>query len=557
MIIDSVGIFSRLASAEGGGVKAFTFAFINYYNASIKKNDNLDALRDKALKAYDSARSNLVEKFGIDDEFIKYFDKELGLIDSQLFDDKIFEKVKKVQRNGKSVTVSFEDGGVVGLVDNNVSINFIGTVQARDFGKEFMACGNKAEFCEYLMNKKSGELGISSVRNIDVDEYSSYKEYLLDDGRNIKINSSGVLVDDEYLCFNDFLNKNKDRLSEDAYFEFNKYCVKQDTGERLINPFNLDANDINIDDIVTALSGINRFAGQTKILQMGGGDDFYTVGQHTLSMYYAIKNHPEKVGLEGVSQAYRDKMAKQAALHEAFEGITGTDLISPFKYATKKNEYKIAENDAEAVMKKIFGMALMTPELKKIDKSLAATERYYLVGRGNVDWNGDDEIYDESLLMTRMSQVDVKNELKMIFEKEGLNKLLEDYRFYYNKNLGNDLIFGKKLERYVRELDGFGLRDKDVLLLAKLRETGISTCDSGVEIVIDNGGVIKIDNNGAKVVRPNGDVSVIDLDDFMIDFMIDDIVKLDYEKRAGSRVDNVKSGVCRGFSPSSSVKKLN
>lgn len=434
MSINSVNILNNLASVEGRGVKAFAFAFINYHNSKIKQNKDVDLHKDKAFKAYELARRYIVRKFGKYDEFVKHYDKELGVADAPSVDDTMFEKVKKVQNSGLNAIVSFEDGGVVGLIDGSIATKLIDTVHARDFEKEFANCINKAEFCETLINKKSEKLGISSIQNIDVDDYSWYKEYLLDNGESVKINSNGVLINKEYFSFNDFLNNYKERLSEGAYYEFNKYCVKQDTGERLINPFNLDANDIDIDDIITSLSGINRFAGHTKSLQMSSNKDFYTVGQHTLSMYYAIKNHPEKIGLGGVSQAYRDKMAKQALLHEAFEGITGTDLISPFKYATKNNEYKIAENDAEAVMEKIFGMALMTPELKKIDKSLAVTEGYYLVGQGNVDWSTYGDIYDENLLMTQKSQVDVKNELKMIFEKEGLNKLLEDYRFYYNKN---------------------------------------------------------------------------------------------------------------------------
>lgn len=462
----------------------------------------------------------------------------LGAIGSnEYYLERMQDEVLKVSKNEGNTIVSLKDGGVVALLDGGATSTLIDTVQVADF-KEALN-GYSAELVDNALSKKAGLLSVSKVESVDIDEYTHYKNIILSDGMEVSLNTHGVLVDNEsYFTFEEFVREYKDKLDEDTYFEFNKYCVKQDAGDRLINPFNLDVNDIKINDIVTALSGINRFAGQTKLLQEDilQKEDFYTVGQHTLAMYDVIKNNPKMVGLENASDAYREKLAKMALLHESFEGITGTDLITPFKYATKKNEYKIAEVEAEAVMEKVFGMPLMTAELKRIDKAMAATEGYKLVGNKNVNWSLYGEILPKSVLKTEMSQAQVKNELAQAFEAEGLNANLEDYRYEYNLRLqgagSTDKIFAAKVN-YLRgkfEDKNINYSEDNLLFLAKQRFKKIgSGLNDDMSITLENSSALNIDKDfNVRYFNWEGNHSEINLDDFMISQRFSDLTRLDY-----------------------------
>lgn len=470
-----------------------------------------------------------------------------------------YENIKKIKQDGNNTYISLGDSGVLIINPNGVNA-LIDTFQSNSIIEDVEMAIKDGQYKQYvdgLVKSLDGKCGISQVNRIEIDEYVSYKEYTLDDGEAVKINSHGVIDSaGSYYSFEEFRDAHKDKLTEDAYYEFNKYCVMQDTGDRLINPFNLNVNDIKIDDIITSLSGINRFAGQTKSLQEDIGSDFYTVGQHTLAMYNVIKYAPEKTGLGDASEAVRNKMAKQALLHEAFEGITGTDLITPFKYATKKNEYKIAEVEAESVMEKIFEMPLMTSKLKKIDKAMAATEGYYLVGQGNVDWEKYGDILPKEVLTLGLSQEEIKVQLKSLYEKEGLVETLQDYKYRYNKNLENDIIFKAKVEKYGSILDCYEVDDKVKVVLARQREKHIDISKDSVDIVMRNDVKLRVEREGISVIRDK-DISIVDTNDFMFDHDIEDILKLDYEKKKtdvgkkeellGSIVDKREESSVRGI----------
>lgn len=438
-------------------------------------------------------------------------------------------------KESEAKIISFKDGGVLALLENNKTSTLIETEQVKRFKKNKLQISDIAlsEVLEKHYNK-------SSISYINNNNENSYKQYTLSNGLDIKLNTHGVLVDDkEYYTFEDFTKEYKDKLNEDAYYEFNKYCVKQDTGDRLINPFNLDVNDINIDDIVTALSGINRFAGQTKKLQsdFSEGDNFYTVGQHTLAMYDAIKNNPSVVGLEHVSDIERNKLAKMALVHESFEGITGTDLITPFKYATKKNEYKIAELEAEAVMEKIFDLPLMNSELKRIDKAMAATEGTYLVGNKNIDWSSYGNVLDKSVLKTGMSQKEVCEHLKEKFEVEGLFQKVEDYKARFNSSLNpysTDVIFKAKYEKLQSVLNEIGnYNEKALSLVSKQRINSVENKGNEVTLILENGNNLYVSANEVYLENNSRKINV-DLDDFMINQKFSDLTRLDYFENEGA-----------------------
>ena len=503
----------------------------NILNAHSSGNDELAERKTAAL-----------EKFRKENSEVFDFLLQKGLFEPSQLQSEISNfselNIKQVQYQEDGVVVSFQDGGVVALIDNQRPSVMIGTVQAKGFRGYYLSLKDADEFKAKLSEDFGKKSSISSIEIIEVDDYSRHKEFVLSNGINVKINTHGVVVDDQdYFTHENFISECKELLDEDAYFEFNKYTVKQDTGDRLINPFNLDVNDIKIDDIVTALSGINRFAGQTKLLKEDilSDSDFYTVGQHTLAMYSVIKNNPELVGLENASDEYCSKLAKMALSHESYEGLTGTDLITPFKYATKKNEYKTAETEAEEVMEKAFGLPLMNKELKKIDKAMAATEGYYLVGNKNVDWSSYGKILPQSVLKTNMTQKEVQRALTEAFEEEGISAKLEDYKHEYNSRLtleSNDKIFNKKLD-YLKgkfKENSIDYNEKGLVFLARQRFSDVSVDLDGISIRLDNSAVLNIDR-GFNVNCFNGTGSVeIDLDDFMISQNFSELTRLDYNE---------------------------
>lgn len=411
-----------------------------------------------------------------------------------------YEILSSCKHDDGMVTITFKDGGAC-LVSSDSIQKLIDTTQCEQFYFDFRNCVDIDKFMSEVQSIGK-KLNISNVELKDISEFSFYKEYILSNGWNIKVNSIGILVDDmDYYEFQEFMDSHSDKLSEDALFEFNKYTVKQDTGTKNINPFNLSVNDINFDDIITAISGINRFAGQTKALHDDLDNDFYTVGQHTLAMHDAIIYSPDSIGIGHLSKEECVDMAKIALVHEAFEGITGTDLITPFKYATAKNEYKVAEAEAERVIEKALGFPLMTSELKKIDKMMAATEGYYLLGQSNTDWKNYAQVLDKKVLCIGLAQEEVKERLTILYEEYGLNEKLEDYRFKFNKAIEQDKIFEAKMNEYTETLKGFDINQDTYMALCHVKaKSGIVKIGNQAIIGLDSGKHLLMQRSGGLLV---------------------------------------------------------
>lgn len=117
---------------------------------------------------------------------------------------------------------------------------------------------------------------------------------------------------------------------------------------------------VSIIDITRALSHINRFTGHTK--------KPYSVAVHSLNASYIV---PPEFALE-------------ALLHDAHEAYTG-DVSSPLKSLLP--DYRALENRIESVVRQRFGLpAGMSPEVKRADLTMLATERKLLLGDDGVTW---------------------------------------------------------------------------------------------------------------------------------------------------------------------------
>jgi len=129
--------------------------------------------------------------------------------------------------------------------------------------------------------------------------------------------------------------------------------------------FHFDLQDpkpdtISIIDIAQALSHINRFTGHTIMP--------YSVAQHSLHASYIV---PPEFALE-------------ALMHDAHEAYTG-DVSAPLKSLLP--DYRALEKRIESAVRHKFGLpAQMSPEVKRADMIMLATERALLLGDDGADW---------------------------------------------------------------------------------------------------------------------------------------------------------------------------
>ena len=132
---------------------------------------------------------------------------------------------------------------------------------------------------------------------------------------------------------------------------------------RRVYPARLRVEDIDIEDIAHALSGMCRFAGHCK--------HFYGVAQHSVLVaeYVMARKRPLNE-------------ARWALLHDASEAYLG-DITWPLKRHPAMRGYRDLERDAMSVIATCFGLEGPEPPIvKEADLAILATEKRDLLNAG-------------------------------------------------------------------------------------------------------------------------------------------------------------------------------
>jgi len=141
------------------------------------------------------------------------------------------------------------------------------------------------------------------------------------------------------------------------------------TGKRFY-PLDPRAEDIDINDIIHALSNQTRFAGHCTT--------FYSVAQHCVL----------------VSAMCLPENALWGLLHDASEAYL-VDIPSPLKKAKEFEAYRNAEAKLMLVICEVFGLPPLEPdEVKVVDKRILATEARDLTMSHGRGWSMSYEPYD-------------------------------------------------------------------------------------------------------------------------------------------------------------------
>jgi len=130
----------------------------------------------------------------------------------------------------------------------------------------------------------------------------------------------------------------------------------QTVSGRFVNPFDPDPEQLDAGDIARALANLSRFGGHTRA--------FYSVAQHSVIVSQLV----EERGGDA-----EDAFA--ALMHDATEAYLG-DMPHPIKHRSPLGAaFKAAEDHLEEVLRARFRIKPDVPEIKRVDRSLLATER--------------------------------------------------------------------------------------------------------------------------------------------------------------------------------------
>lgn len=132
---------------------------------------------------------------------------------------------------------------------------------------------------------------------------------------------------------------------------------------RLVNPLDLQPEDVDIVDIAHALARQCRFSGHTK--------EFYSVAQHSVICSKIVESGFERDALmHDASEAYLQDVARPLKIHPSFG-----------------QSYRGAEKRAEKVIAGVFGTNFpMKPEVKVADNLALVTEARDLM-HGTAKWS--------------------------------------------------------------------------------------------------------------------------------------------------------------------------
>ena len=140
----------------------------------------------------------------------------------------------------------------------------------------------------------------------------------------------------------------------------------QTVSGRWVNPFEPDPEQLDIDDIARALGNLCRFGGHSRV--------FYSVAQHSVIVSELVEQRGGDV---------EDVFA--ALMHDASEAYLG-DMPHPIKHRSPLGTaFKAAEHELEEVIRERFRIKADSPEIKRADRALLATERRAFSGE-NWHW---------------------------------------------------------------------------------------------------------------------------------------------------------------------------
>jgi len=122
---------------------------------------------------------------------------------------------------------------------------------------------------------------------------------------------------------------------------------------RTIDFLNPSEDQIDIEDIATALSRICRFGGHSSA--------FYSVAQHSVLVMKLVELY-----LECNNSLINENLNLTALLHDASEAYLG-DMISPLKHIVGAS-YRTLEHNFEVVIGQKFGASFYTEAAKQIVK---------------------------------------------------------------------------------------------------------------------------------------------------------------------------------------------
>jgi 5'-nucleotidase len=148
---------------------------------------------------------------------------------------------------------------------------------------------------------------------------------------------------------------------------------------RMVNPLDLQVEDIDIEDIAHALGNQCRFSGHTR--------EFYSVAEHSVRASYIVD--PE--------------FAYDALLHDAAEAYL-QDMARPLKNEPRFGQaYRGAEARAEKVIGEALGVTFpMPPQVKAADEIMLVTEARDLM-HGTSEWTHYTDVEPEPIAISPWS----------------------------------------------------------------------------------------------------------------------------------------------------------
>jgi uncharacterized protein len=171
----------------------------------------------------------------------------------------------------------------------------------------------------------------------------------------------------------------------------------QTVSGRWVNPFEPDPDQLDIDDIARALGNLCRFGGHSRV--------FYSVAQHSVIVSELVEQRGGDV---------EDVFA--ALMHDASEAYLG-DMPHPIKHRSPLGAaFKDAEHHLEAVIRERFGIRSDSPEIKRADRALLATERRVFSGE-NWHWPELDGIEPLDLELSAWSPEEAVRAFRRRFEE--------------------------------------------------------------------------------------------------------------------------------------------